>query len=158
MTTAVTGNELAEVLRARFPNAVELVDDTGAWITPASVLEVCAFLHDDPKQDFALLNSITAVDYVDHFDVVYHMTSISRNSSTVLKARLHGREELELPSVISVWQGADLQEREVFDLLGVSFLGHPNLKRLLTWEGFEGHPLRRDYLEPPQPYTWPQGG
>ncbi|MDA1036243.1 MAG: NADH-quinone oxidoreductase subunit C [Chloroflexi bacterium] len=158
MTTAVTGNEIAEVLRIRFPDAVELIDDTGAWISSESILEVCAFLQGDPPQDFALLNSITAVDYVDHFDVVYHLTSISRNASTVLKVRLYGREELSLPSVTSVWQGADLQEREVFDLLGVSFEGHPNLKRLLTWEGFEGHPLRRDYLEPPLPYTWPHGG
>ena len=158
MTTPVTGNELADVLRARFPDAIERVDDTGAWVAPASVLEVCGFLHDDRQQDYALLSSLTAVDYVDHFDVVYRLTSLSRNASTVLKARLWGRDELALPSVTSVWQGADLQEREVFDLMGVTFNGHPNLKRLLTWEGFQGHPLRRDYLEPPLPYTWPHGG
>lgn len=158
MTTAVTGDELADVLRLRFVDKVETVDGTGVWVAPASILEVCTFLHDDVQQDYSLLNSVTAVDYVDHFDVVYHLTSISRNASTVLKARLYGREDLALPSVTSVWRGADLQEREVFDLLGVSFTGHPNLKRLLTWEGFQGHPLRRDYLEPPLPYTWPHGG
>ena len=158
MTTAVSGDDLAQVLRVRFPDSVEMVDDTGVWIASASILEVFAFLHDDPQQEFALLNSVTAVDYVDHFDVVYHLTSITRNTSTVIKIRLHGREDLTTPSVISVWQGADLQEREIFDLLGVSFRGHPNLKRLLTWEGFQGHPLRRDYLEPPLPYTWPHGG
>ncbi len=158
MTTAVTGEELADVLRLRFIDKVERADDTGVWVAPQFILEMCTFLHDDPQQDYSLLNSITAVDYVDHFDVVYHLTSMSRNASTVLKARLYGREDLALPSVTSVWRGADLQEREVFDLLGVSFTGHPNLKRLLTWEGFQGHPLRRDYLEPPLPYTWPHGG
>ena len=158
MTTAVTGNEIAELLSAHFPEAVELVDDTGTWIAKVALFNVCTFLRDDPQQDFALLNSITAVDYVDHFDVVYHLTSISRNASTVLKSRIYGREDLEMPSVTSIWQGADLQEREIFDLMGVSFLGHPNLKRLLTWEGFQGHPLRRDYLEPPLPYVWPHGG
>lgn len=158
MTTAVTGEVLANVLRLRFIDKVEVADSTGVWVAPDSILEMCRFLHDEPQQDYSLLNSITAVDYVDHFDVVYHLTSISRNASTVLKARLHGREDLALPSVTSVWHGADLQEREVYDLLGVSFTGHPNLKRLLTWEGFQGHPLRRDYLEPPLPYTWPHGG
>ena len=63
-----------------------------------------------------------------------------------------------VPSVASVWRGAILQEREVWDLMGIAFDGHPNLKRILTWEGFQGHPLRRDYLEPPLPYSWPQGG
>jgi NADH:ubiquinone oxidoreductase subunit C len=76
----------------------------------------------------------------------------------VLKARVYGREAPSLPSVTGVWVGAELQEREIFDLMGVAFEDHPNLKRLLTWEGFDGHPLRRDYLEPPLPYTWPQGG
>ena len=121
-------------------------------------MDVCRFLHDDPDQAFELLSSVTAVDYVEFFDVVYHLTSISRNASAVLKVRLYGREALSLASVTSVWSGAELQEREIFDLLGVSFDGHPNLKRLLTWEGFQGHPLRRDYLEPPLPYTWPHGG
>jgi NADH-quinone oxidoreductase subunit C len=89
---------------------------------------------------------------------VYHLTSLSRNASTVLKVRLYGRGALALASVTSVWAGAELQEREIYDLLGVSFTDHPNLKRMLTWEGFQGHPLRRDYLEPPLPYTWPHGG
>jgi NADH-quinone oxidoreductase subunit C len=158
VTTAVTGNELAELLGKRFPDAIEGVDDTAVWIASDRILDVCAFLQGDSQHDFALLSSITAVDYVDQFAVVYRLTSISRNASTVLKVCLYGRENLALQSVTSIWQGANLQEREVFDLLGVSFEGHPNLKRLLTWEGFEGHPLRRDYLEPPLPYTWPQGG
>ncbi len=158
MTTAATGNELAEALRGSFPDSV-LAEDAGAvWVRAEDIRDVCAYLRADPSHDYALLSSVTAVDYVEHFDVVYHLTSISRNASAVLKARLYGREAPSLPSVVSVWRGADLQEREIYDLLGVTFEGHPNLKRILTWEGFKGHPLRRDYLEPPLPYTWPHGG
>ncbi|MEX2431272.1 MAG: NADH-quinone oxidoreductase subunit C [Dehalococcoidia bacterium] len=158
MTIAVTGNELADVLRQRSPDAVTASEGEAVWVKPESLLEICAFLRDDPEQDYKMLASLTAVDYVEHFDVVYRLTSISRNARTALKVRVYGREAPSVPSVISIWKGADLQEREVYDLMGVRFEGHPNLKRLMTWEGFNGHPLRRDYLEPPLPYTWPHGG
>ena len=92
------------------------------------------------------LTAVTAVDYVERFEVVYHMMSLSLNHSVVLKTDVFGRDDVAVPSVVEVWQGADLQEREVWDLMGVRFTGHPNMKRILTWEGFEGHPLRRDNL------------
>lgn len=157
MTTAVSGSDLAEVLGQRLLHSVTDSDAGAVWVTPEALLDVCRFLHDDSSQAYDLLSSVTAVDYVEFFDVVYHLTSISRNASTVLKVRLYGREAPTVASVTSVWSGADLQEREIYDLLGVKFTGHPNLKRMLTWEGFQGHPLRRDYLEPPLPYTWPHG-
>lgn len=158
MTTAVSGSELADVLSRRFLHSVTDSDASGVWVTADVLLDACHFLHDDLAHAYELLSSVTAVDYVEFFDVVYHLTSISRNASTVLKVRVYGREAPSLASVTSVWSGADLQEREIYDLLGVSFQGHPNMKRMLTWEGFQGHPLRRDYLEPPLPYTWPHGG
>ena len=158
MTTAVTGHELAAALRERFGEAVVDSADGAVWIAPAAITGVCAFLREDPAHDYALLSSLTAVDYVEYFEVVYRLTSLSRNAMTVLKVRVPGRDGPSLPTVTPVWRGAELQEREVWDLMGVGFDGHPNLKRLLTWEGFEGHPLRRDYLEPPLPYTWPHGG
>lgn len=99
---------------------------------------------------FNLLNAISAVDYVEYFEVVYHLTSTAHLHSAVLKAKVYGREEPSLPSVVGLWLGADFQEREVWDLMGVKFLGHPNLKRILLWEGYPGHPLRRDYLEAPR--------
>ena len=86
------------------------------------------------------------------------MTSIVDNKTCVIKTRVFGREEPSVPSVVSVWKDDDLQEREVFDLMGISFIGHPDLRRILLWEGFQGYPLRRDYLEPPLPYSWPHGG
>ncbi len=158
MTTALSGHELASVLRQRLPDTVEGADDLSAWVAPGTVAGVCAFLRYDPGQAFNLLNSITAVDYVEFFEVVYHLTSMDRNCSAVLKTRCYTRDEPTVPSVVSVWKGAELQEREVYDLMGVRFSGHPNMKRIMLWEGFRGHPLRRDYLEPPGPYTWPHGG
>jgi NADH-quinone oxidoreductase subunit C len=158
MTTAVSGSDLAEVLGQRLLHSVKDSNAGAVWVTPEALLDVCRFLHYDPSQAYELLSSVTAVDYVEYFEVVYHLTSISRNAATVLKVRLYGREAPTVASVMSVWVGADLQEREIYDLLGVMFTGHPTMKRLLTWEGFQGHPLRRDYLEPPLPYTWPHGG
>ena len=158
MTAAVSGHDLAAALRERFPRAVVDSDGTAVWLTPESVAEVCAFLRDGPEQRFDLLNAISGVDYVEYFEVVYHLTSISRNCSAVLKARCYGREDPMVPSVVSVWKGAEMQESEVYDLMGIHFSGHPNLKRIFLWEGFQGYPLRRDYLEPPLPYTWPHGG
>ena len=158
MTATITGQRLGAEVSSHFPEAVVDVSDGAVWLQPASIAKVCAYLRDDESHQFALLSSVTAVDYVDHFEVVYRLTSIVNNTSTVLKVRLPGREDPALPSVAGVWLGANLQEREIYDLMGVRFEGHPNLKRILTWEGFEGHPLRRDYLEPPLPYTWPHGG
>jgi len=123
---------------------------TDVWIKPDAVLKVCRQLHDIPDLAFDFLNSITGVDYVDHFEMVYHLTSLRHNQAVVLKARCYGRDNPTVPSVVEVWQGADLQEREVYDLMGIVFQGHPSLKRIMLWEGFPGHPLRKDYLEPPR--------
>ena len=158
MTAAVSGHDLALALRQQYPDAVVEAGDSALAITPESLPQVCAYLRDDPHHQFDLLSAITAVDYVEHFELIYHLTSIAQNRSAVLKTRCYGRGEPEVPSVVPVWKGADLQEREVYDLMGIRFSGHPNLKRILLWEGFQGYPLRRDYLEPPLPYTWPQGG
>jgi NADH:ubiquinone oxidoreductase subunit C len=92
------------------------------------------------------LTAISAVDYVEYFELVYHLLSMRRNHKLVVKSRVFGREDLSAPSVIDVWQGADLQEREIWDLMGIRFEGHPNMKRILLWEGFPGHPLRKDFV------------
>ena len=105
------------------------------------------FLKNTPVLDFDYLTNLTAVDYADYFEVVYHLVSLKHNHSLVLKTRCRDRDKPVVPSVVNLWRSADLQEREAYDLMGISFDGHPNLKRLLLWEGFVGHPLRRDYLE-----------
>ena len=143
---AVSGPELSEAIGQAFPDVVEDADASAVWVRPDAVGSVAFFLRDDPELDFQFLNSISAVDFVEYFEVVYHLTSISRQSSALFKARLYGRDDLSLPSVYSVWRGADFQEREIWDLMGIYFDGHPNMKRIMLWEGFEGHPLRKDFL------------
>jgi len=143
MTTATAGNALAESLRSQFPDAVVDSDDSAVWVEPGAIAAVCTFLRDDPAHDYKMLGSLTAVDYVEYFEVVYHLTSISRNATAVLKARVYGREDVSLPSVSGVWRGATLQEREAWDLMGVGFEGHPNMKRILTWRPCAGDGPRR---------------
>lgn len=143
---ALSGQEIADRIGEGVPGAVQTWDDNALWVDPSRVADVARFLRDDAELDFQFLNSITAVDFIGHLEVVYHLTSLNRQHTAVIKTRLYGREDLSLPSVEGVWKGADFQEREVWDLMGVHFQGHPNMKRIMLWEGFEGHPLRKDYL------------
>ncbi len=146
MTRAHSGEDAARRINDAIPGAAVDFDQTAVWVKPESILESARLLKHDESLDFSFLNAISAVDYVEYFEMVYHLLSLRRNSSLVVKSRLYGRENLEAPSVYDVWKGADLQEREVWDLMGIHFDGHPNLKRILLWEGFPGHPLRKDFL------------
>ena len=146
MTRALSGSEIARRINDAYPGSATGHNSTDAWVTIDSLSEVARFLKETDDLDFAFLTSITAVDYVEHFELVYHLLSMRRNHSVVVKALCYGREEPTVPSVVDVWQGADLQEREIWDLMGIRFEGHPNMKRILLWEGFPGHPLRKDFL------------
>ena len=146
MTRALQSAEVVERLQGVAAEAVSAAADDELRVAPESLVAVCSFLKEEPEFAMDYLSSITGVDYLDSFEVVYHLTSLTHNHSLVLKTTLRGRDDVEAPSVIEVWQAADLQEREVWDLMGVRFTGHPNLKRVLTWEGFPGHPLRKDHL------------
>ena len=148
MTTALVGEEVARRLESAVSGAVLEWKDGDVWVRPEAILDVCRFLKDDPELDFNYLVAVSAVDYIEHFEMVYHLVSMNHNHSLVLKARCLGRENPSVPSVVSLWQGADFQEREVYDLMGVGFDGHPNMKRIMLWEDFPGHPHRKDYLEP----------
>lgn len=142
----VSGQELADALNGALPGTVQGFDEEVVWVQPSRVHAVAEYLRDDPSHDFQFLNSISAVDYVEYFDLVYHLTSLRQLSTAVFKVRVYGRDELNVPSVYRVWRGADFQEREIWDLMGIRFNGHPNMKRIMLWEGFEGHPLRKDFL------------
>ena len=111
-----------------------------------SLLDICRYLKNTPELGFDYLTCLSGVDYLDYLEVVYHLVSLVNNHSIVLKVRCYDREKAQVPSVSGIWRGAELQEREAYDLLGIEFVGHPFLKRLFLWEGFQGHPLRRDYL------------
>lgn len=146
MTRTLAGEDIVRRIDAATPGAVIRAQGDYVHISPESIREVSRFLRDADGLEFSFLSSITAVDYVEYFELVYHLTSLKYNQSVALKARCYGRGELVAPSVCDVWRGADFQEREIWDLMGIRFEGHPNMKRILLWEGFPGHPLRKDYL------------
>jgi NADH-quinone oxidoreductase subunit C len=139
----------ARELNDRFPEVIaEAKDALGEltlWIDPARIVEVCGHLRRDQK--FERISAVTAVDFWPadpRFEVVYHLHSLERNLRLRLKCRISGTNP-EIDSVTSVWRGANWYEREVFDLFGIRFRNHPNLKRILMPEDWEGYPLRKDY-------------
>lgn len=146
MTTALSAKDIAGQITERFPDTVIEAGDTTILVKGESLHNVMAFLKETPGLDFDYLTHITAVDYYDYFEVIYQLTSLEHNHSLVVKTRCYGRDNLSLPSVVSLWRGADYQEREIFDLMGITFEGHPNMKRIVLWPGFKGHPQRKDYL------------
>jgi NADH-quinone oxidoreductase subunit C len=124
--------------------SVEL-GETLLWIAPGKIAAVCQYLRD--AQSFERLSGVTAIDRYPlepRFEVVYFVHSISRNIRLKLKVALPGTDPA-LASVTPVWPGANWYEREAFDLFGIRFEGHPNLKRILMPDNWEGHPLRRDF-------------
>lgn len=145
MMKPLIGSEVAEKIGEQLPGAV-VEYNTAVLVKSESIFEVCRFLNQTAGLDFDYLVNLTGVDYLNYLEVVYHLVSMKHNHSLVLKTRCYDREQPTVPSVTPVWKGADFQEREVYDLLGIRFEGHPNMKRIFLWEGFQGHPLRRDYL------------
>lgn len=116
-----------------------------AWVEPPRIVEACRYLKEE--QSYVRLSFITAVDWYPtepRFEVVYNLHSFERNHYLRVKARLGGADS-EIDSVSGVWRAANWYEREVFDLFGIRFRHHPDLRRILMPEGWEGHPLRKDY-------------
>ncbi len=141
--------EALEIL-SRFSGQIQADDREnfeGIVVDRDALSDVALAVRDELGYDY--LSSATAVDYHDwgdYFEMVYHCYRTTGGEPLVMKARTP-RDVATLPSLVSVWPGADFQEREAYDLMGIHFAGHPNLKRILMWEGFEGHPLRKDWKE-----------
>ena len=133
--------------------------DATACVEPTRVVEVARLLRDDSALEFEMLTDLTAVDYFGEeprFEVVYHFYSVARNHRVRVKARVP-EDAPELPSLVDLYASADWMEREVFDMYGVRFAGHPRLERILLYDGFEGYPLRKDYpKEKRQPLIGPR--
>jgi NADH-quinone oxidoreductase subunit C len=122
-------------------------DELTIWIAREGIRDACALLREDPACPFDYLSDVTCVDWYPQeprFEVVYHLLSIPKKERVRLKVKLAGGSPA-LESVTSIWPGANYFEREVYDLFGVRFTGHPYLRRLLMPEDWEGHPLRKDY-------------
>ena len=154
-------------LVARFPGSVSAdarPGYSGFIVKKENLVEVATALRDE--FGFDLLTAVTGVDYVaeNKMEVVYHAYKTTGGPGIVFKVQVDRVDPIEVPSLIEIWPGADFQEREAWDLLGIKFTGHPDLRRILMWEGFEGHPLRKDWKEPfyeeeAKPYKsrWPDG-
>lgn len=163
-TVALLQQQFGPAITAAAPDAL----DPSATVEPAKLVEVCTFLRDDPRLRFALLNDVTGVDYLEpdpkkvakagfepHLEVLYHLSSFAfPGRRFTLKLVLpRWKDDVpgalpEVPSVAGVWRTADWHEREVYDLVGVFFTGHPNLVRILLNDDWTGHPLRKDYEFP----------
>ena len=143
----------AAALRAQFGPTVERVvvscGDTIVYVSPTRAHEVLAWLRDTPGQEFNYLTDVTAVEYRDPelpLEVVWQLRSLDRRADLRVKAMLDKSGPLEVESVWDLWKGADWMEREAYDMFGIVFAGHPDLRRLLMWETYaEGYPLRKDF-------------
>ena len=154
-------------LVTRFPGIVtadERPGYSGFIIEKDKLVEVATAIRDE--FGFDLLTAVTAVDYLpdNKMEVVYHAYKTTGGPGLVFRVQVPRVDPIEVPSLIKVYPGADLQEREAWDLMGVKFTGHPDLRRILMWEGYEGHPLRKDWQEPfyeednkPFKSRWPDG-
>jgi NADH-quinone oxidoreductase subunit C len=146
-------NPTAQALQARFGDAIRRVDviwgETTVHVARERLLEIVRWLHDDPEQQYDYLSDVTAVEFRDPenpLEVVWHLRSLPRRRFLRLKVALAGGAPLEVDSVWSVYRGADWLERECYDMFGIRFRGHPDLRRLLMWESYkEGFPLRKDF-------------
>ncbi len=115
-----------------------------------NLVDLCRWLRDNPEFDVSSLSFVSAIDWPDRFEVVYHLVSLARAHSVTLKVPI-AKDDARVPSVVAIWQGADWHEREAYDLFGITFEGHPNLRRILMSADWKGHPLRKDYVyEDPQ--------
>jgi len=141
-----------DALVARFPGVVTdayegVGGDDCAFVAKDRIAEVCRFLRDDPNLRFNMAPYVTAVDYLGQearFEVVYNLLSTAAGGRIRLRVKVP-EQDCVVPSVTSVWRGADWFERYCFDMYGIRFTGHPDLRRLLMYDEFVGHPLRKDY-------------
>jgi len=143
-------NAIGELLKAKFGDAIlgqtTFRGQDSATIAADKIVEVCTFLRDEPTLAFDMLTDLTAVDYqgqAPRFQVVYNLYSFSGNRRYRLRVGVEAGETL--PTMEPVWKAANWLEREVYDLMGIVFEGHTDLRRLMLWDGYIGHPLRKDF-------------
>ena len=143
-------NLAVKKLQEKFPASVLEVTifrgEVTITVSKEEIVEVCKFLHSDPDLQYHLLTDLCGLDFfpqIPRFGVVYLLCSLKNNQRLRLKTRV--KENESIPSVESIWKVANWYEREVYDLFGIPFENHPDLRRILLWDGYEGYPLRKDY-------------
>jgi len=144
---------LKEELKIKFTQLLSTIEfeEGGEWLnvylTPAEFKSFMVQLRDDPSLEFDYLFCLTAVDWKTHFTMVYHLTSTIHRHHVVVKVKLD-RNNPEIETVSGIWRTAEMLEREVYDLFGIQFLNHPDLRRLIMPDDWNGWPLRKDYEDP----------
>ena len=133
-------------LEKEFPGIPIQIVNEGLILKPEDLIRVAKFLKESSEFKMNYLSGVTAVDYLEFIESVYHFYSVDqRTGPVVLKVRVP-RERAKIPSLVPIFRGAEFQEREAYDMMGIFYEGHPDLRRIFMWEGFEGYPLRKDYL------------
>jgi NADH-quinone oxidoreductase subunit C len=138
---------LTESFPEEIGDAAMVGGDASAVAVPEALFKILDFLKKDPRMQFDMLVDLTAVDYLGReprFEVVYHLLSLPLNQRIRIKTGISGAKPV-VDSVVALWASANWLEREVWDMFGIEFAGHPDLKRILLYPEFEGHPLRKDY-------------
>lgn len=146
MSNQDINNSLAE-LQARYLEDVKMIGEeaqSALLVEPHRLLDILEFLKTNESYQCNMLRNLTAVDYLEYIEVVYHLYSLPLRKAITVKTRC-GMEDSQIPSATDIWPSANFQEREIYDLLGVRFTGHPDLRRILLRDEFEGHPLRKTY-------------
>jgi len=141
-------NPLEDEVKSKFGDAVVGTRynfaDLEIRVKKEKIVALCQFLRNHEKTPYNFLRNLTAADYKDRFEIIYHLCATGTMDNIIVKSDVD-RENPHIDSVTSVWSGADWQEREVFDLFGIHFDGHPDLRRIMLTDDWEGHPLRKDY-------------
>ena len=136
---------LSTIPSAEFTEPV--YDFLNATVTPDELRKLAEYLRSDPELLFDYMFCLTGVDWVTHLMVIYHLNSTVNNHSMVLKVKIADRENPEVETVSDIWRTAEFHEREVYDLFGIKFKNHPDLRRIFLDEDWEGFPLRKDYKD-----------
>lgn len=137
-------------LETKFPGTQITIEGTSLVIPKEKWFEAAKFLKTSPDYALDYLSCVTGVDYKEYLEVVYHLYSIEKKEGPLTVKVRTDLEKSAVPSVTPIWRSAEYQEREAYDLVGIHFEGHPDLRRILMWEGFEHHPLRKDYIQDDQ--------
>ena len=145
----MTNEQLKEFIEKKFPNAVfeDFKGMLNITVKPEDIHQILGFLKNTEELKFDYMFSLTGVDWPDSIGVIYHLESVEKKHIVAVKCKPESRDNPTIPSVNDLWAGAELQENEAYDMFGITFTNHPNLRRLFMDEHWKGHPLRKDYVD-----------